>query len=678
VWPLRADDVLANGGERDCDLLHVSIDVTVDFEGRRVYGSATSWVRALLDGTEVVHVHAVGLELREVRDSRDRPLRFTVEEPWVRIELAEPLSRGEEERLRVDYTCRPTSGMFFREGSKYSAGFAPEVWTQGQLEDNRHWLPIWDLPNDRATVDLRVRVGQGMSVVSNGELLGVEEHGGDERTFHWRMRHEIPTYLIALAAGRFEVYADEAGEVPLRYLVGPGTGEERARATFGETPAMLAFFSELLASPFPYDKYDQVVVSEFTSAGMENASATFLADHVLGDAGELADLDGDPRLLLAHELAHQWFGDLVTCLGWSHLWLNEAWASYLELCYERHVRDEDGYLLWLERYRERYLATREETSWPVALDWFSQGSSPERANHVYDKGPWILHMLERELGSDAFWLAARAYLARHANGLVTTADFARAIFDATGRNVEGFLEQWVFAAGHPVLDVSVESATSERVVLAVRQVQEFGPRVPLFDLPLEVEVHHADGRARTHRLRVREAEQRFVLPVEGEPTDVVIDPRAGVLCELEVHKPLPMFLAQGRRAGAPAAQWRALPVLRAAAPRSHEALLVLLRVLRESPQPLLRQRAARLADLDDPRAHQVLLEALLLDPAPRVRSEAVHTLLQAQARGKFQPNGEHYAALVRALQIDSSPAVQRELRLLLQLEPLEAGLEVGS
>ena len=692
VWPLRADDPAANGWSRDCDLLQVSLDVTLDLEGRRVYGSATSWIRALREGTATVTLHGVGIDVRGIQDSRGRELFFELAPPAIVVTLAEPLARGQEERLRVAYVAEPAQGMFFRGGPGAQDGasgaggdtFDPQVWTQGQFEDNRHWLPVWDYPNDRATYEAKIRVGHDMTAISNGELVDVEVHGGGERTFHWRMRDDLATYLIAIAAGRWETYEDRWRGVPVYYHVAPGTGEDRARGALGETPQMMEFFSELLDYPYPYPKYDQAVVADFTWGGMENSTITILADYIIGDAGERGDLDGDPRLLVAHELAHQWFGDLVTCLGWSHLWLNEAWASYLELRYERHVTDEGNYQLWLERYRERYLASRDDSAWPVALDWRSQGSAPERANHVYDKGPWVLHMLERELGSVEFWHAARTYLKRYANGLATTYDFARAIFDATGHNVEGFLEQWVFAGGHPVLDVRHElrpapdAQHTTTLDLRVRQVQPFEDYVPLFGLVLEVDLFLADGQVVRQRLDVREEREQFLLELPAGLVDLVVDPDASLLAELQVHKDEAMWAHQAGLFDSPASQWRALPALRRMADRSNVAAVALMRLLVESPQPLLRQRAARLCDFDDPRARLTLVNAVTRDPQARVRLEAAQTLSRHAAREQSEPGSTEYQAFLSRLQVETSPAVRRELERLIGIPgPEEGGDGVG-
>lgn len=668
--PLRPDTLEHNGQDRDADLLHVDLDLRFDFGHRSVAGTVTNAFRALRSGTRRLRLHGVGLSVEGVHDGEGRELRFDVREPVIEIELAEALERGAEVRLAVTYSARPEKGLYFVETSKDAEGFAPQIWSQGQKENNRYWLPTWDYPNDRASVSARLRVGDDMNALSNGRLVEVALEEDGERTYRWELEQEIATYLIAVAAGRWERYADDWNGLPVEYYVPPGSGEEKARRAFGETPDMLTFFTELLDEPFPYPKYAQVAVAQYPWGGMENASLTVENDYLVGDAGTIGDLDGNPRLLVAHELAHQWFGDLVTCFGWSHLWLNEGWAAYLELLYEEHVTSHANFELWLERYREWFLIRGPDTRLPVALDWFSQGAG-SRENHVYDKGPWILHMIHKELGDEPFWLGVRAYLDRYANGLVTTDDFVRVLFDVTGRNVEGLVEQWVEAGGYPIYRVTFDRTPVDdapMLALRVRQVQDLGELVPIFDMPVDVDLHYADGSVRRHTVRVREQDQTFLLPLEGELLDVVFDAGGDVLCDVRLDKPTEMWVHQASLAETASAQWRAMDELHR---RRSQAIarLAILRILRTSPEPLLRERAALYADFRDSRAWVTLVEAAMLDPAVRVRRQAAHTLLQHASREQFEPGGDDYEAFIRRLADEPSPAVRRRIRELLGLEP---------
>lgn len=674
--PLRPDSLWANGEEREADLVELALDLRLDPASGSVSGTATQLLRSLRLGVQELRLHAVGLDVERVVDGSGRALPFRTQEPHLLVGLAEPLDPGQEVRLEVTYRARPRQGLHFERIAHGDGAEDPLVWTLGQFENHRHWIPTWDHPSDRTRFEGRFTVGDGLEVLSNGELISVLDLPSGERTFHWRLEREIPTYLIAVAAGRFERYADRAGEVELEYVVPRGTGLEAALRAFGETPRMLAFFEELLGMPYPFSRYAQVVVPGYPWSGMENATLTMIAGHVLGDEATVADLEGDPRLIVAHELAHHWFGNLVTCRGWSDLWLHEGWASYLELLYQEEVEGTASFRLWLERYRHGYLSAGERTRHPLALDWFTQSPEVQRANHVYTKGPWVLYMLNCALDNDAFWRGARAFLERHADGLVTTDDLVRAFFDTSGHNVEGWIEQWVEAGGHPVYEVEFVERRAEEwrdavgpgaggdgapepedgLLLRVRQVQVTDGWVPLFDLPVAVDLHYADGRSERFRIRVDEAEEIFRLPLEGELVDLVFESECALLCELRLDKDVQWWIRQLEREDPPA-QWRALEGLEPLLPSSRAAREALRGVMLGSGHALLRQRAAALAGHPD--GVEDLLRAVLEDPSPHVRRQAATTLSgQRLDAGQRERLREHLA-------FERSPATRAILTSLL-------------
>lgn len=621
--PLRPDSLENNGWDRDCDLLSIDLDVAIDVEAGTIEGRVSHHVRGLACEAERLRFHAVDLGIDSIRDSAGRSLTWTQQEPELVVELARPLLPGAEETIAIEYSGEPEAGLYFVETSKDAPEPSPQAWTQGQPEDTRRWIPTWDFPNDRAKFRGRFRVGEGLIALSNGSLLETVEHENGDRSFQWELEENIPTYLIAVAIGQWEHYADDWNGLPVDYWVGPGTGEEKARRAFGETPEMLSYFSELLGVAYPYPKYGQVAVAEFVAGGMENASLTIQHDYVIASPEEHIENDGETRLLVAHELAHQWFGDLVTCFGWSHLWLNEAWASYLELLFERHKTGPENFALWLERYRAIYLRRGERTRRPLSEDWRTQ-VSPERCTHEYVKGPWVLHMLEREVGSEAFWLAVREYLERHSDDLVQTEDFARAIFDVTGRNVEGFLEQWVEAGGHPVYEVRLEYADGGReLVVFVEQTQRTSELVPLFDVTVEVEVHDGSG-ARREKLRIDDQSEEFRLPLIGDLVDFVFDAPCAVLCELDLSKEAHMWVAQSRHESA-ALRWRSLTALDRLRREGHLDSEEALRAIAAS-DPEVRLRRGAIALCNRVRDAAALLRLLETERDPLARIEILETL----------------------------------------------------
>lgn len=654
--PMRPDSLENNGWERDSDLVAVELDLTVDVSRRTIRGRARNQLLGLVDETRTIRLHAVGLSIDAVTDSRGRALPFRCDAPWLEIQLAEPLMRGADETLTIDYSAAPQRGLYFVDSSKDASGFAPQVWSQGQPEDTRRWIPTWDYPSDRARFEARVRIGQDLLALSNGILLGVEDHGGGEHTFHWKLEQEIPTYLIALAAGRFERYADQWRGIPVEYYVGPGTGESKARAAFGETPEMLEYFSQLLDAPFPYQKYAQVAVANFVMGGMENASLTFQTDDILTDPDEALDGDGDPRLLVAHELAHQWFGDLVTGFGWSNLWLNEGWASYFELLFEEHKDGRESLRLWLERYRAAYLARGPATRLPLSESWRSQATG-SRCNHEYDKGPWVLYMIHQSLGDQPFWCGVRSFLDRHQNGFVTSEDLWRAIFDATGRNVAGMIEQWVEGGGHPVFRATFDLVSARAgqgpLSLHVEQIQETDDLVPLFDLPLVVELVFDDDTSARHTLHVSERAQTFELPLDACLVDLVLDADCTVLCEIELRKDDAMWVRQSRARENAAVRWRAVEALSSRLASSALAREAVIERLLRDPEPLLRARAAQACR--PPSMRTALIAALERDTEACVRRAC------ARALEGSEPTAAEIARIEACLARERSPATRASL-----------------
>ncbi|RMH04630.1 MAG: M1 family peptidase, partial [Planctomycetota bacterium] len=544
--PLTADTLAQNGFDRDCDLLKIELDITIDHRDQSVTGTATSRIRAFLDGLDSIVVHSAMTEIEEVRDGRGRPLAWRAEDgERVRIELAEPLAAGGEEAVTIRYTSHPDHrGLYFVDGSRFDAAPGPQVWSQGEGQDNRCWIPMWDYPNDRAAYEARIRVFDGLTVVSNGRLIDVRDNGDGSATWHWRLDHPFVSYLISVAIGPWERYADDWRGIPVEYYVPRGCGEETARRSFGETPAMLEFFSNATGFEYPYAKYAQTAVAEFVVGGMENISATTQTDRTLHD--ERAELDRSSRGLVAHELAHQWFGDLVTTRGWSNLWLNEGFATYFQCLYDEHALGRDAFELDMERNRRAYVGRGDRARKPLVEDFrcrFGDGG----ANHVYVKGSSLLHMIRRELGDEGWWAAIRLYTRRHAWDLVDTTDFERAIFDATGRNLQFLFEQWAYCGGFPIYEVGQEyDAAAGLLRVRVRQTQTVDEAVPLFTMPLELAVWGEDGSVSRHRVVVAGAEQEIGLPCPGPPANLVFDAQAVVPKVLRHDKPEAWWIFQAR------------------------------------------------------------------------------------------------------------------------------------
>jgi aminopeptidase N len=370
------------------------------------------------------------------------------------------------------------------------------------------------------------------------------------------------SYLVTLAAGDFAELTDKVKvgerEVPLAYLV-PRGREEDGRRTFARTPEMIRHFSEVTGVPYPWNKYAQIVVADFIFGGMENTTATTMYEHILLDERAAIDVTSDD--LVAHELAHQWFGDYVTCRAWYEGWLNEGFATFFEHVWrEKHLgRDEYDFGLKVDldayaaeahgRYRRPVVCQ----DYDAPLDLFDR--------HLYEKGCLVLHALRVEVGDAVFWRGIRAYLARHARGVVETRDLQRAMEEVSGRSLGRFFEQGIYKAGHPELDVDI---SWEKGVLSVaaKQSQAATDGVPAcFELQLDLDLGDADGQVARRTVRMTEKQQSFALPAPARPTFVVVDPQTRIVGEVRVKPPADMLREQLTRAPTARGRWLAAQAL---------------------------------------------------------------------------------------------------------------------
>ena len=431
--------------------------------------------------------------------------------------------------------------MFFVEPTPEYPKKIRHAWTQCQDENARYWFPCLDYPHEKATTSATIAVPKGQFALGNGELLERRDEGG--KTIY-RYRQDIPhsTYLVTMVAGPFVEVAQPGARVPIYYYVLPGREADGERA-FGKTPAMMAVFEQRTAAPYPYARYSQIAVSDFIFGGMENTTATTQTDRTLHDERAHLDFSSDP--LVAHELAHQWFGDLLTCRDWSQAWLNESFATFFEGVFREADLGYDEYIYdvfeWVKRYleedRERYRRPIVCNDYRDPIELFDR--------HLYEKGGAVLHMLRGELGEARFWRSIRRYVADNAGRNVETIDLIRAIEQATGRNMRAFFDRWIFGAGHPQLKVSAAYDATRRVLtLTIDQMQKIDAANPPFAFDVDLEA--GDRRM---RVRVEREHETVTIPLDAEPALVRFDPGAFLLAD--VTYALGVRLAAAALAGDP-------------------------------------------------------------------------------------------------------------------------------
>ena len=471
------------------------------------------------------------------------PLKYEHGDGRLRCQLQSPIGPDRTVELRVRYRGTPTAGLYFVGPDAGHPDKPWQVWSQGEPELNHHWFPCWDKPNDFATVEAIYRVPPGMTAIANGALVK-HEPGADRWTWHWRQDAPQVSYLVSVVAGQFEKVTAQAGTVPLEHYIPKGWPDlaGAAERSFGKTGPMVQFMEQYFGVPYPYAKYAHVCVVDFLWGGMENASNTTLTANTLTDAR--AHLDWKSDGLVIHELAHQWFGDTVTCRDWPHIWLNEGFASYCEALWTRHEKGDDEYRADL----------RGDIGWYTWED----GSDYRRSvvtetyldpdnlfdGHTYSKGARILHMLHELIGDEAFRAACKRYLETHRCQPVVTADLRRACEAESGRDLGWFFEQWCHQPGLPELTVRWEWHDGvQAVVLTVAQTQGTDDGTPLFTLPCAVIVHDPEGST-AHPIVVMGRESRFVLPARGTPSHVRFDRHDVLLKKLTYERPVAQLVSQ--------------------------------------------------------------------------------------------------------------------------------------
>ncbi len=540
----RADEPYARS--RDYDLQNVKTHLWFDTDQRKVSGEVTHTIAMLRDDVTQIQFDSVELHISAVTlDGKDA--KFSTTATALVVPLPGPSRRGEHHEVFIRYDGQPKKGLYFVLPDKNYPNRPKEVWTQGEAEDTRYYIPIYDYPNDRTTSEMILTVPTTWLTISNGSLVSVKDESDGMKTWDWKQSEPLSTYLITAVAGEFVEKKDTWRGIPVRYVV-PRGEEDTIDSTFSRTRQMLDLFSDKLGVPYPWAQYAQASVNDFVEGGMENTSATTLTTRGLVAPGLAPELRRGSDDLDSHELAHQWFGDLVTCKDWANIWLNEGFATYFEHYWaeQRYGADEAAYEYW----RDQASWFRQKRLYPVPIVTRNFEDSIEYAGNVYDKGGWVLKMLRTKLGDDDFFRGLHYYLETNRGQNVVTADLEKAIDHSTATNVDHFFHQWIWRAGAPKYEVSYTyDDAAHQVKLNVKQTQKVEGMVDLFDMPVEIEIATASGR-KTSTIQVSKAEETFTLPADSAPLMVLFDKGDNILKTLEFKKDAAALIYQLKNAEA--------------------------------------------------------------------------------------------------------------------------------
>jgi aminopeptidase N len=635
------------GRDRGFAVTHTRLDLTIDQRTQTVSGAAQVRIQPFSNLREF-ELDAEDLDVRRV-EVDGKAATHESHQRKLLIRPARALKEGQTAEVLVEYRARPRRGLYFVQPSKLYPKKPIQAWSQGESEDNHAWFPGYDHPNNKATSEVLLTVRDPLVAISNGHLEGRRRARPGWTQYHWVQDVPQPNYLIAVVVGRFDEIQAKWRSVPLSYFVPVGKrawGQE----TFKHTPEVLEFFSRVTDYPYPFPKYAQAIVADFMWGGMENTTITTVNERFL--IGPEHRHDANPDGLIAHEAAHQWFGDLITTKTWDHLWLNEGFATYFDaLFHEHHYGREWFHVEMMDNAGAYFAEDGERYRRPIVTrDYLEPEDLFDR--HTYQKGACVLHMLRKELGDDAWWKSIRHYVKKFAWKNVETGDFRVAIEEATGRNLEWFFDQWVLKAGHPDLEASwTYDPRDEAVKLNLRQTQKVIGDTPVFRLNLEVRLWQGPGKYTDHVVRMNKPQESFFLPVGKRPVAVELDPDGWILKKLTFNKDAKEWAFQLENGTTANSRIEAAHEL-AKKPNDPATVPALKRALSKDPFWGVRRAAAlALGDVRSVEARDIL-RAALSDKDSLVRRGA------AQALGKFHRDAQAAAWLRRALARDRSDYVK--------------------
>jgi aminopeptidase N len=424
---------------------------------------------------------------------------------------------GERREFTVKYHGIPAGGLHIAKNKFGDRTFFSWNWpTMG-----RQWLPMIDHPSDKASSEFLVTAPDKYQVIANGMLVETLDLPDGRRTTHWKQTAPIPSWQNNIGVARFDVrhFAVAAG-VPLETWVFPRDSENGVR-TFEEPERRAVEFLSSHVGPYPYEKLADVEVSEMKGA-MEHASAIFFGEGAV---------NGQPAFsLVAHETAHQWFGNSVTEKDWDDVWLSEGFATYFAALTTEFYDGRDPFVAELRKSRDKILEL--EKSAPQMrvlhdnLPEIRDGSAPSRL--VYFKGAWTLHMLRGVIGTERFWAGIREYYRRYRDGNASSQDFERVMEDASGTDLDWFFRQWLTRAGSPVVEGHWEyDAAAKKVRVTLVQTQPGDP----YRIPMEVAITGRDGDVGIERIDLQTKSKTFAIASERRPTAVDLDPNLWVLMD---------------------------------------------------------------------------------------------------------------------------------------------------
>lgn len=544
---------------RDFDMRHIALNLKFDWEKEQTFGTATVTLAPLVPDLKIVNLDAGLMIINSVKlNGKDLTFNYNEKESLLSVNLDRAYKIGEAIIFVVDYRTKGEAvpntlgfggggGLKFIKPNADNPTGRRQIWTQGETDYNRFWFPSYDSPNDFRTTELTATVEKPMFVVSNGKLTSRKDNGDGTETFHWKMDTPYANYITSVVVGEYsEIKNGEYQGVPISSFVFPNEVKEGV-ATTKNLPAMVKFFSEILGVKYPFVKYAQTVAEGF-SGGMENITATTMTPNMIHDERELLDTDSED--LQSHELAHQWFGDLVTTRDWTNIWLNESFATYFEALWRENAKGRDDFLYSDVRANQQayFGAWNDGERRPIVTKYY-KNADDLFDSYAYPRGGAVLHMLRKYLGDELFFKALNRYLTTNANKPVETEQLRIAIEEATGQSMDWFFDQWIYKMGHPVFEVTQSyDEAAKKLTLNVRQTQKIDilneyPQVEFFQTFADIEIDD-----KVQRVWIKpQAESVFAFDAAQKPKLVDFDNEGTLIKELKFEKSTDELIYQMQR-----------------------------------------------------------------------------------------------------------------------------------
>ena len=524
---------------RDFDAIHYKVTLNLDIEKKMLTGENLVTISPLNDNFDKCVLDAEYLVVSKVINENGKSLPFEQKENQVFIKLLKSYSHNDTIRFAVKYSLsKPVPGLLFID----STATNPKMVSSDCWPDKaRQWIPCYDYPNDKVTNEMIVTVDKKYKVLSNGRLIKVNDNKNEGTvTYHWNQDLPHSTYLINLSIADYAVINDSLGSLSVNYWVYKWLKED-AKTTFRKTPYMISFYNKLYNYNYPWAKYDQVITS-YMGGGAEATSATLLGEGIVMDT--LAEKDYSKEGIIAHEIAHQWWGDLITLRSWEHNWLNESFATYSDYLYTRFDKGEDAGAFDLLGKKNRYLSeAKNRYLRPIV---FNRYNSPADNfdSHAYPKGACILHLLRYILGDDTFFRALSTFLHQNAFKPVDTHDFMKTVKEVSGKNTDWFFEQYLFRPGHPVFEVNKSwNETTKKLKLIILQKQDTVSGVPVYTIPINIGFVFSDNKI-VKEIWLKNKVETIEFEFTSEPLLVRFDEGNFLLKECTFRIPLKELLYQ--------------------------------------------------------------------------------------------------------------------------------------